>query len=728
MRVSPSNILLFATLIIVAIGVIAGNFVVRQPYLGAGFKPGVDQNGVVVDWIDDAGPAAAAGLRLGDTITAIDSQAAARTEIFSSIGLIDPDSLARLADFEAFLVKNGEIHRHFKADAVILERADGTRFDVTPRSVWPFYALWTNSEFVGALGIASASFLLGIMLWMHSRSESVATRFLLLASLANALTLWSASLFWTRELALPETAFRLIMAANHLGAVFYPVSIVALIAVYPKRLLSRVPIALWLICAVIYWTNQQTMLVDLPVHNFMSWYVLCMAICVIGILLQWRATRVFPVQRAQIIWLSLCIMLMSLAMLVYHIVPMMFFEGSLGDRQWVAGLLTFFPFAGFALGISRYRLFDLPEWWFNAWVLVLTGVIIVIAEVALIFLLGFHHIKSLAYAGLALGWIYFPLRNRLFGYVFRSPELSAEAVLPTYVSRLARAKTIREFNQCLHDELGRLFSPSSLTRLSTEASTVSIGDDGMTMTVPGAVPGGSFRLEAAAKATRLFNRRDAALAATLSQITNRHCLQIEAIETGIDRERGRIARDLHDTVGAKLVGLLHQSSDKDVSHRIREVNSAVKDTIWLLRSKDAESLSYALSKWSEETRLRLDEKEIALEWREEIPSEFHLPAHDIVSMGNILREAITNILKHSAASRVRIAISLVSNDCINIAISNDGTYRSPDEWTKGFGLLGLNERLNELDGQLDWQCDLLGEGMITMVLAIPLRVQEKGSG
>lgn len=726
-RVAPANILLFATLVIVAIAVANANFVITQPYFGASFDPAPNHSGIVVRTVDAHGPVAAAGIKPGDVLVAIDSDNAAKSAIISSVGFVDPDAMPRLAEFEEFMQKNGEIHRHLSSGQVQFFRVDGASFAVSPRPSWPFSALWNNSEFIGAIAVASASFLLGIMLWMHSRQHSAAVRFLFLACLANALTLWTASLFWSRELVLPEAMFRLIMMANHLGATYYPVFIVALIAIYPRRLFSPLVLRLWLAVAAIYWVNKQLMLVDLPVHNHMAWYAFCFLMCVAGIFYQWIETRFHPINRAQIIWLSLCIMLMSIAMLAYYILPLMFLSRTLAAPQWIAGVLTFFPFFGFALGITRFRLFDLPEWWFNAWTLVLTGLIILVAEIALIFIFGFHHIKSLVYAALALGWIYFPLRSWLFGYFFRSPELSAEAVLPLYVNVLSRAKNTAEFNKCLQDELGQLFSPSSLIPIVATADKVTLEDDGMTMIVPGTAPGSAFRLEAAAKATRLFNRRDAALATTLSQITNKHCAQIEAIETGIDEERGRIARDLHDTVGAKLVGLIHKS-DENVSYRIREVNSAVKETIWLLRSKEAASLSYALSKWSEEIRSRLEEKDIALEWHQDASDDHLLPAHDIVSLGNILREAITNILKHSKASYVKIAIRYAQQHWLDIEISNDGSSNYPEEWRQGFGLRGLDERVQELNGELKWRCGLDGPETIMMKLTIPLQLQGEASG
>lgn len=728
-RFSPGSVILSTLAIIVLVIASCGAFVVSNPYLGGTFVKSVtEETGVRVDRIDPDGPLARAGIENGDIALSIDSTGAKPADIPSFIGVADPDVLPMLADFDAFMHSNGVIYRHQASLELSLMVKEKGKIDVRPRSRWPLPALLKNQEFVGATTIGALSILLGVMVWMNRRQRALPIYILLLACITNAITLWTASLFWSRELALPEQTFRAIMALNHFGATFYPVLIVSLIAIYPRRIVSNAVLISWFGLACLYWLNKQLMVIDFPFHNHMGWYAAATTICLTGIIAQWLSTRYHPIQRMQITWVALCIIVMSAAMLIYYIVPIMLTGATLAALQWPAGALTLFPFVGFALGIARYRLFDLPEWWFNAWTMVLTGLVILLVELILIFIFGFHQAASIAYAALALGWIYFPLRAFLFGHVFRSPSLSAERVIPSYVNTLSKAGSAIQFDANLRAELKRLFAPSSMRQIPVPEDTskqpaARIDEDGATMIVPSIDSRYNTHLESAARGTRLFTRRDIALATTLYEITNRHHDQIEAIEQSVEKERSRIARDLHDTVGAKLVGLIHNVNVDDAPHRIRDVNSAVKDTIWLLRSNEPKPLSTALAKWSEEARTRLEERNIPLQWHHGDTGSVCLPAADIVSLGNIFRECLTNTIKHSSASFVRIEIAYTASDGLNVSIINDGCPTDPSQWRDGFGLRGVHERLEELDGTISWTYDPTDRGILTTRLSIPLSSQ-----
>jgi signal transduction histidine kinase len=65
----------------------------------------------------------------------------------------------------------------------------------------------------------------------------------------------------------------------------------------------------------------------------------------------------------------------------------------------------------------------------------------------------------------------------------------------------------------------------------------------------------------------------------------------------------------------------------------------------------------------------------------------------------IVKEALTNIQKHAEASRVIVKAS-VSADRITLELGDDGKGFNPQTPHSGFGLRGMQERVELLGGQL----------------------------
>ena len=156
-------------------------------------------------------------------------------------------------------------------------------------------------------------------------------------------------------------------------------------------------------------------------------------------------------------------------------------------------------------------------------------------------------------------------------------------------------------------------------------------------------------------------------------ITNARLYE-ESRELSIVAERNRLALDLHDSVSQKLFGLLLTAQaaelqlDRDpgaarnqvakLPGLAREALDELRALIFELRPPDLErdGLGGALRKHVEVVR-RIQQQEIALEIDDELPSD---PPRD----GEVLRiaqEALQNVIKHAAATHVRVALHAVDH-------------------------------------------------------------------
>ncbi len=83
---------------------------------------------------------------------------------------------------------------------------------------------------------------------------------------------------------------------------------------------------------------------------------------------------------------------------------------------------------------------------------------------------------------------------------------------------------------------------------------------------------------------------------------------------------------------------------------------------------------------------------------EKWPENISLLNENILSM--CLKEAVTNVVKHSQAKTCRVDIQQLWKEVV-ITVSDDGTFKGEENsFSKGHGLLGMRERLEFANGSL----------------------------
>ena len=91
-----------------------------------------------------------------------------------------------------------------------------------------------------------------------------------------------------------------------------------------------------------------------------------------------------------------------------------------------------------------------------------------------------------------------------------------------------------------------------------------------------------------------------------------------------------------------------------------------------------------------------------------------LPAAVEVAAYRIVMEALTNVARHSGATRVMVSMR-VGDDCLAIDISDNG--HAGGEWVPGIGLTSMRERASELGGTVTYHGTPAGS---TVTAQLPL--------
>lgn len=167
-------------------------------------------------------------------------------------------------------------------------------------------------------------------------------------------------------------------------------------------------------------------------------------------------------------------------------------------------------------------------------------------------------------------------------------------------------------------------------------------------------------------------------------------------------ERERIARDLHDLLGhtlslnvlkARLAGkLISRDTDKAVQE-ISDIEQISHDALQEVREAVQGYRTVGLAGELENALLALEAAEIAADFSTaEITLE---PTQDSV-LAMTLREAITNVIRHSGAKRCHVSLSQ-SEAAIALEVGDDGRG---GRFIEGSGLSGMRERLAANGGAL----------------------------
>lgn len=168
-------------------------------------------------------------------------------------------------------------------------------------------------------------------------------------------------------------------------------------------------------------------------------------------------------------------------------------------------------------------------------------------------------------------------------------------------------------------------------------------------------------------------------------------------------ERERIARDLHDVLGhtlsvvvlkSELAGKLMGSDAERARREIGEVEQiarkALAEVREAIRGYRAEGLFAEIAR----ARRTLDAAGVSLDYQED---GVHLePAQESV-LSLVLREAVTNILRHAGATRCRLEVAADDRATV-LRVEDNGRGAIERE---GNGIRGMRERIEALGGRLE---------------------------
>jgi signal transduction histidine kinase len=688
-RIVQATLLVCAVIVALTLGA-----ALRQPWLGLSLTASPETRSVTFVTPNPAGPA----------------RGIAPAQL-ASVGpvVLEPDDLAEDPDmFESYeqtsrffqrqialagLLRQPSVALRIRHDASGTAEADvlvsPTRRPISdlPAAFWVQLITGTGALLIGVFVLAL-------------RPADLATRLFALSGAMIALSACTAAVYSSRELAIDGDLFRTLSALNHIGSLGFGMAMIALFLIYPRRL---VPLgALWVVPAIfVPWLTADIFRL-LPTQAIGSQLptMIEMLLIVVAVVVQWVVNRRDPRARAALAWLGLSVIVGAGAFVSLIIAPILV-ESAPAIQQGYAFGFFLLIYAGLSLGVARYRLFDLAEWAFRIGFYTGGTLLLFSIDAALILFLEMQQTTSLGIALLFVGFGYLPLRGALWSRIVANKTLADHEVFRSIID-ISLAATAPERSARWRALLERLFDPLTIADSNEPISDVGVRDEGIDLLLPPVADTSALVVRYPWQGRKLFSTAHQDLARELVRLLRYTEESRHAYGRGSFEERNRIARDLHDDVGARLLSGLYKTEIDDTRMVLRDAIADIRTIVSGL-STDRAVLGQVIASLRHEAGERLSAAGIDLDWPIAANDDSDTPLDYRVyrCFVSAHREAVSNIIRHAKARNVEIHVS-EADGLLRTVISDDGIGIDPAQTTgspNGHGLRGLIQRVNAIDGR-----------------------------
>lgn len=167
-------------------------------------------------------------------------------------------------------------------------------------------------------------------------------------------------------------------------------------------------------------------------------------------------------------------------------------------------------------------------------------------------------------------------------------------------------------------------------------------------------------------------------------------------------ERERIGRDLHDLLGqtlsvivlkSELASKLSKRDPERAAQEIREVERISREALSEVRAAVRGYRGSGLNAELGRAKVALDSAGVALEYDGEV---LDLPRPIEATMEMVLREAVTNVVRHAGATRCKVRLGRAGGH-FELEVADNGAGGLARE---GTGLTGMRERVRAVGGSL----------------------------
>ncbi|OJT95251.1 MAG: hypothetical protein BGN82_10875 [Alphaproteobacteria bacterium 65-7] len=689
-RRSPAFIVTLAAMLGLLVIVLSAALSCLQPHLGLTFAPG--DHGRTPDII----AASSKTVALPSRLQAVIGPDGRRIPVTEADLLEDPDTIATYPALDTFYERQTQLYHALSGPQVRLElaRPDGVTAQITlqPRTRSPAEL---PAMFWVQILTAMVALVIGAWVWSLRPGDS-ATRLFALAGLGLATSLIPIAIYGAREVALPGPLFATLLTVSVTGAWLMGAALISLFLVYPARVAGGPAVALCFALCLAMPVLRLLRVAPSPIVLSHAAAVVALVALLTAIALQGLATRHDPRHRAVVRWFGVSVGLGCATFVAMVNLPLLLgLPTALPPGYAVTAFLLIY--AGAALGVARYRLFALDMAAFRILLLLGVGGLILCLDALLVYGLHMASGSALGLAFMGSLLFYLPLRDVIGRRLMGRPAMDS----PRLFQLVSQAAFDPASPQARWEALVRdLFDPLDIAPLDTPPPAPRLRQEGLVLELPPLAGTTALSLRHARGGRGLFSPADARLAREVMALLEAAHARRSAYEQGVMSERLRIARDLHDDVGARLLSALHLAEDASRP----ALHAALDDIRAIVSGLGGEHKPFGrvIADLRHETARRLEALGIALDWPSpgDDEAEVTLSYRAYKNLASAVREVMSNVMHHAQASRVTVRIACAQGRiCAAIRDDGQGCQARTNGGRQGNGIRNLTARMQTLGGE-----------------------------
>jgi len=183
-------------------------------------------------------------------------------------------------------------------------------------------------------------------------------------------------------------------------------------------------------------------------------------------------------------------------------------------------------------------------------------------------------------------------------------------------------------------------------------------------------------------------------------------------QQALERERLRIAHDIHDGLGARVTQISMVSSRAHENHHFpeqardefdriskmsRELVSALYETVWTVDPENdnldelGNYLCQIVNQLCDQAQFRCRFYVV------DLPRDVQVSSQTRHNISMAVQEAVHNVIKHARATEVTITIDFIKG-LLAITVRDDGCGFNPQNSLAGHGLVNMKQRLSDIGG------------------------------
>ena len=361
--------------------------------------------------------------------------------------------------------------------------------------------------------------------------------------------------------------------------------------------------------------------------------------------------------------------------------------------------------------VGRTGQYTLQRYWWTLWLVLIVCSLAILGAGTMALVLGTQAtgamLMALFVAATAVYQLRMWLQDKILGSV---PTLQAH--LPALMG-LANQEP-EQANRAWRALLAQAFEPHSARSVALPGSgllaCIHADSRGEALLVPDIHGSSGSLLVGAALYSRHFYQADTHIANTLLTLARQGQASKSAYNLGALQERKRIAADLHDDIGGKLLHLANTPGSEGQYAR-----NTLEDLRTITRGLSAHtrSLGELLADLQYQLAQRADRHGLVFQWSANMgdASTCSISSRQGTVLASICSELLRNAMQHPRTSAMQFELTVIAagdDATIQLRAINDGDITDPEKWVAGLGTTSIRRRVHDLRGQCSWTAQALG--------------------